>query len=77
MKHSVPKGDKKRKKETALEIARLEKELNDRQNKELEELSEKDLPVSDFSHHSVCVCVVRLLCVIQFARVILFDNITE
>lgn len=44
MKHSVPKGDKKRKKETALEIARLEKELNDRQNKELEELSEKDLP---------------------------------
>lgn len=35
---------KRGKKETALEIARLEKELNDRQSKELEELSEKDLP---------------------------------
>lgn len=41
MKHSVPKGDKKKKKEITLEIAKLEEELNDRHKKELE-LLEKE-----------------------------------
>ncbi|XP_020623841.1 OTU domain-containing protein 6B-like isoform X2 [Orbicella faveolata] len=38
LKHSVPKGDKKKKKEVALEIAKLEEELTNRQKKELEVL---------------------------------------
>lgn len=49
MKHSVPKGDKKKKKEVTLDIARLEEELKERFKRELEELSEKHLPVSGFS----------------------------
>ncbi|XP_074616114.1 deubiquitinase OTUD6B-like isoform X2 [Acropora palmata] len=44
MKHSVPKGDKKKKKEVTLDIARLEEELKERFKRELEELSEKHLP---------------------------------
>ena len=36
MKHAVPKGDKKKKKEITLEIAKLEEELNSRHKKELE-----------------------------------------
>lgn len=35
LKHSVPKGDKKKKKEVALEIAKLEEELTDRHTQEL------------------------------------------
>lgn len=49
MKHSVPKGDKRKKKEVTLEIARLEEELKERFKRELEELSGKHLPVSGFS----------------------------
>jgi len=45
MKHSVPKGDKKKKKEVTLDIARLEEELKERFKRELEELSEKHLPL--------------------------------
>ena len=51
MKHSVPKGDKKKKKEVALEIAKLEEELTGRHKKELEVL-ENDLIVSDLSNSS-------------------------
>ena len=36
MKHSVPKGDKRKKKEIILEIAKLEEELNTRHKEELE-----------------------------------------
>ncbi|CAH3015073.1 unnamed protein product [Porites evermanni] len=36
MKHSVPKGDKRKKKEITLEIAKLEEELNTRHKEELE-----------------------------------------
>ena len=36
MKHSVPKGDKRKKKEIILEIAKLEEELNARHKEELE-----------------------------------------
>lgn len=49
MKHSVPKGDKRKKKEVTLDIARLEEELKERFKRELEELSEKHLPVRSFS----------------------------
>ncbi|KAL9974641.1 hypothetical protein ACROYT_G011702 [Oculina patagonica] len=38
LKHSVPKGDKKKKKEITLEIAKLEEELTNRHKKELEEI---------------------------------------
>jgi len=41
MKHSVPKGDKKKRKEVTLEIAKLEEELSDRHKKELESLGEE------------------------------------
>jgi len=51
LKHSVPKGDKKKKKEVALEIAKLEEELTNRQKKELEVLK-NDLTVSVFSNSS-------------------------
>lgn len=44
MKHSVPKGDKRKKKEITLEIAKLEEELNTRHKEELELLArESDL----------------------------------
>lgn len=36
MKYSIPKGDKKKKKEVTLEIAKLEEELNEKHKKELE-----------------------------------------
>ena len=45
MKHSVPKGDKKKKKEITLEIAKLEEELTIRHKKELDAL-ENDSNVS-------------------------------
>lgn len=38
MKHSVPKGDKKKKKEVTAEIAKLEAELDAKQEQELTEL---------------------------------------
>ncbi|XP_033117213.1 deubiquitinase OTUD6B-like [Anneissia japonica] len=38
MKHAIPKGDKKKKKETTIEIAKLEAELNNRQEEELKNL---------------------------------------
>lgn len=37
LKHSVPKGDKKKKKEITLEIAKLEAELEERHKKEINE----------------------------------------
>lgn len=54
LKHSVPKGDKKKKKEVALEIAKLEEELTDRHTQELAVL-ENGLTVSVFT-------VTHLLC---------------
>ena len=51
LKHSVPKGDKKKKKEVALEIAKLEEELTRRHKKELEAL-ENGLIVSVLSNSS-------------------------
>lgn len=45
LKHTVPKGDKKKKKEITLEIAKLEEELTNRHKKELEAL-ENDSTVS-------------------------------
>lgn len=45
LKHSVPKGDKKKKKEVALEIAKLEEELTNRHTQELAVL-ENGLTVS-------------------------------
>jgi len=48
LKHSVPKGDKKKKKEIALEIAKLEEELANRHKQELE-LLQNDLTVSFLS----------------------------
>lgn len=36
MKHSVPKGDKRKKKEITLEITKLEEQLNTRHKEELE-----------------------------------------
>ena len=38
LKHSVPKGDKKKKKEVALEIAKLEEDLSVRHKNELDSL---------------------------------------
>ena len=38
MKRSIPKGDKKKKREVTLEIAKLEEELNEKHKKELESL---------------------------------------
>ena len=35
MKHSVPKGDKRKKKEITLEITKLEEQLNTRHKEEL------------------------------------------
>jgi len=49
MKHSVPKGDKKKRKEVTLEIAKLEEELSDRHKKELESLGEEST-VGTFCH---------------------------
>ncbi|XP_029842373.2 deubiquitinase OTUD6B isoform X2 [Ixodes scapularis] len=44
LKHSVPKGDKKKKREVMAEVAMLEAQLEEKQNKELEDLaSQKDL----------------------------------
>lgn len=54
LKHSVPKGDKKKKKEVALEIAKLEEELTDRHTQELAVL-ENGLTVS-------VLTVTQLLC---------------
>ena len=53
MKHSVPKGDKKKKKEVTLEITKLEEELNDRHKKELELLENESTVSGIFSldHH--------------------------
>jgi len=51
LKHSVPKGDKKKKKEVALEIAKLEEELTNRQKQELAVL-ENGLAVSVLSNPS-------------------------
>ena len=51
MKHSLPKGDKKKKKEVALEIAKLEEELTNRHKKELE-VFENGLTVSVLSSSS-------------------------
>ncbi|KAJ7374532.1 OTU domain-containing protein 6B [Desmophyllum pertusum] len=42
LKHTVPKGDKKKKKEVTLEIAKLEEELTNRHKKELSEALEND-----------------------------------
>ena len=42
MKHSIPKGDKKRKKQVMAEIAELEAEQKQRHEKELEEFN-KDI----------------------------------
>ncbi|XP_064467402.1 deubiquitinase OTUD6B-like isoform X2 [Ornithodoros turicata] len=39
LKHSIPKGDKKRKREVAAEVARLEAELDEKHQKELGDLS--------------------------------------
>ena len=41
LKKSASKGDKKKKKETTEEIARLELELNEKHDKELKELSDQ------------------------------------
>ncbi|KAK3755413.1 hypothetical protein QZH41_016626, partial [Actinostola sp. cb2023] len=41
-KHSVPKGDKKKKKEITLEIAKLETQLEERQKKEIDEFLSKE-----------------------------------
>ena len=50
MKHSVPKGDKKRKKQVTLEAAQLEADLEDKHKKELEEFKDnKRSPESDVS----------------------------
>ena len=51
LKHSVPKGDKKKKKEVALEIAKLEEELTNRHTQELAVL-ENGLTVSVLSNPS-------------------------
>lgn len=40
IKHGVPKGDKKRKKEATEQVAKLEKELSEKHNKELAEFNE-------------------------------------
>ena len=39
MKHGVPKGDKKRKKQVALDIAKLEAELNEKHAHEIKEVN--------------------------------------
>ncbi len=45
LKHSVPKGDKKRKKEITVQIAKLEAELDERHQQELRQLRESDKQV--------------------------------
>jgi len=40
LKHSVPKGDKKKKKEMTLEIAKLETEIEERHQKEIQEFQD-------------------------------------
>ena len=40
MKHSVPKGDKKRKKQVMAEIALLEAELQEKHQKEISDLNQ-------------------------------------
>ena len=63
MKRSIPKGDKKKKKEVTADIAKLESDLSERQEKELNALQD-DVDKGDTTQACVkfsqCGLVVRL-----------------
>ena len=63
MKRSVPKGDKKRKKEATLEISRLEKELSERHKKEIEECKLESVLVKSLCNIQNIVLTLSLLTV--------------
>lgn len=50
IKHEVPKGDKKKKKESVEQIAKLQTELDQRQDKEMADL-QQSLTLSDKVHY--------------------------
>jgi OTU domain-containing protein 6 len=56
LKHSVPKGDKKKKKEITSQVALLEAELEARHEKELADLKHS---VSDKSQCKFYVCMLK------------------
>lgn len=60
LKHSVPKGDKKKKKEITLEIAKLEAEQDERHNKEIEEFNKNEKKVHIINFLSYCLTLSTL-----------------
>ena len=71
LKHAVPKGDKKRKKEVTLQIAKMEAELEDKHTQEQDQLRQvnmiNSLTAGDIymRRPRICLCVWRRICVAQ------------